>query len=203
LIYKYDPYQLIAGTDEAGRGSLTGPVVAASVILPKGRYYKKLNDSKLLKADLRENLYKEITATAISWKIVFKSQQVIDTVNILNASHEAMYQAALSLDPLPEILLVDGNSFKKDSRIPYECKINGDAIYAPIAAASILAKVARDRFMAELSRIKKYSVYDWSNNKGYATPAHVEAIKKFGFSDLHRKSFIVKSLQLSLFDRKQ
>ncbi len=203
MIYKYDPYQLIAGTDEAGRGSLAGPVVAASVILPKGRYYKKLNDSKLLKADLRESLYKEITATAISWKIVFKSHQVIDSINILNASHEAMYQAALSLEPRPEILLVDGNSFKKDSRIPYECKVNGDAIYAPIAAASILAKVARDRFMAELSRIKKYSVYDWSHNKGYATPAHIEAIKIYGFSDLHRKSFIVKSLQLSLFDRKQ
>ncbi len=203
MIYKYDPYQLIAGTDEAGRGCLAGPVVAASVILPKGRYYRKLNDSKLLNPRLRESLYKEITSTAISWKVVFKSHHIIDTINILNATHEAMYEAALCLDPRPEILLVDGNSFKKDSSIPYECKVNGDAIYAPIAAASILAKVSRDHFMARLSRHKKYRVYGWSENKGYATSSHIEAIKNFGFSDLHRKSFIVKSLQLSLFSKKQ
>lgn len=186
-----------------GRGCLAGPVVAAAVILPKGRYYRKLNDSKLLNAGLRESLYKEITATAISWKVVFKSHDIIDTINILNASHEAMYESALSLNPQPEILLVDGNSFKRDSSIPYECQVNGDAIYAPIAAASILAKVSRDRFMAKLSREDKYRMYDWSNNKGYATPSHIEAIKNFGFSDLHRKSFIVKSLQLNLFPPKQ
>ncbi len=203
MIYKYDPYQLIAGTDEAGRGCLAGPVVAASVILPKGRYYRNLNDSKLLNPGLRESLYKEITATAISWKVVFKSHDIIDSINILNASHEAMYEAALGLDPEPEILLVDGNSFKKDSSIPYECKVNGDSIYAPIAAASILAKVSRDLFMTQLARDDKYRIYDWANNKGYATPSHIAAIKKFGFSELHRKSFIIKSLQLSLFPKKQ
>lgn len=203
MIYKYDPYQLIAGTDEVGRGCLAGPVVAASVILPKGRYYRKLNDSKLLSPYLREKLYKEITSTAISWKVVFKNHDIIDTINILKASHEAMYESALSLDPQPEILLVDGNSFKEDSKIPYECKVNGDAIYAAIAAASILAKVSRDSFMTNLSQQKEYMVYDWANNKGYATPSHIKAIKDFGLSDLHRKSFIIKSLQLDLFPKEQ
>jgi len=199
LIYKYDPYQIIAGTDEVGRGCLAGPVVAASVILPKGRYYRKLNDSKLLSPYLREKIYKEIISTAISWKVVFKNHDIIDTINILKASHEAMYESALSLDPQPEILLVDGNSFKEDSKIHYECKVNGDAIYAAIAAASILAKVSRDSYMTKLSQHKEYKVYDWANNKGYATPSHIKAIKDFGLSDLHRKSFIIKSLQLDLF----
>ncbi len=197
MFYKYHNYQIIAGTDEVGRGCLAGPVVAAAVILPPDFYFRGLNDSKLLDLKNRERLYRLITKYSISWKVVFLDHEKIDEINILNASHQAMHEAVLSLNPTPDITLVDGNSYKKDAEYPYRCIVDGDSLYAPIAAASILAKVERDRYMSELALQAEYRFYHWNENKGYATPKHIAAIKQYGYSNLHRKSFVLKALQES------
>ena len=179
--------KLEAGCDEAGRGCLAGPVVAASVILDRAkRLPSGLNDSKKLSPVARERLYKSICKAAMAYQIVEIDNNEIDSINILQASVKAMHEAAINLDPTPEHLLIDGHYFK-NSKIPFTAIIKGDAKYASIAAASILAKVHRDRLMCELN--KDYPQYQWASNKGYPSKAHRDAIEKYGISPFHRKSF--------------
>jgi len=175
------------GTDEAGRGCLAGPVTAAAVILPKSFKNKKLNDSKLLNVKSRNNLRKIIIDNALDYAISHVSVEKINEINILNASILAMNQAINQLQIKPEFIIVDGNRFESNNMIPFKCIIKGDSKYMNIAAASILAKTSRDDLMINLS--KKNPNYGWEQNKGYPTKTHREAIKKYGISIHHRKSF--------------
>jgi ribonuclease HII len=186
-----------AGLDEAGRGCLAGPVVAAAVILPKGYKHKFLNDSKQLSAKQREDLKQEIEREALHFAVCEVSEKEIDKINILNASFKAMHMALNKLKVVPELLLVDGNRFKKYKNIPHECIIEGDGKYLSIAAASILAKTYRDDLMKNFA--KQYPHYGWESNKGYGTEVHREAIEKYGYSPLHRVTFKLKPKQLGLF----
>jgi ribonuclease HII len=186
-----------AGLDEAGRGCLAGPVVAAAVILPKGYKHKLLNDSKKLAPKQRELLRVEIEKEALHFAVGEVSEKEIDEINILNASFKAMHIALDSLYIPPELLLIDGNRFKKYKDIPHECIIQGDGKFLSIAAASILAKTYRDDLMSRLAR--EYPQYGWDHNMGYATEFHRTAIGKYGYSPLHRLSFNLKSAQLELF----
>ncbi|MBQ0080601.1 MAG: ribonuclease HII [Alistipes sp.] len=188
---------LEAGTDEAGRGPLAGPVYAAAVILPPDFYHPLLNDSKQMKEKERYMLREIICKEAVAWAVEAVSAQRIDKINILRASCEAMSNAIKALSPQPEYVLVDGNRFYSSIQIPFQCIVKGDATYANIAAASVLAKTFRDDYMIELSA--KYPMYNWDKNKGYPTKAHYEAIKKYGLSPFHRKSFHIEDTQLSLF----
>ena len=182
------------GTDEAGRGCLAGPVTAAAVILPKGFKNKKLNDSKLLNVKSRNNLRKIIIDNALDYAISHVSVEKIDEINILNASILAMNQAINQLQIKPKFIIVDGNRFESNNMIPFKCIIKGDSKYLNIAAASILAKTSRDDLMINLS--KKNPNYGWEQNKGYPTKTHREAIKKYGISIHHRKSFkLIKNQQ--------
>lgn len=176
-----------AGCDEAGRGCLAGPVFAAAVILPKEFREERLNDSKQLTEAERNLLRTEIERNAISFAVAKIDNEEIDRLNILKASFKAMHLAVDQLKPLPGLLLIDGNRFAPYPRIPHRCIVKGDAIYASIAAASILAKTYRDEFMLALH--KKYPEYAWAENKGYPTVKHREAIRKFGPAPYHRKSF--------------
>jgi ribonuclease HII len=186
-----------AGCDEAGRGCIFGPVVAASVILPKDFNNKDLNDSKKLSQKKRDALRIEIEKEAISWAVFEVSHEEIDRINILNASILAMQQAALRLAVQPDFLLIDGNKFKPFS-IPYECYVKGDGTYRSIAAASVLAKTHRDDIMLNFSI--KYPEYKLDKNKGYPTKDHCQAIEVHGYSEFHRKTFHVKSLSQLKFD---
>ncbi|MDD2288814.1 MAG: ribonuclease HII [Bacteroidales bacterium] len=188
---------LECGCDEAGRGCLAGPVVAAAVILPKGFKSETLNDSKQLSEKKRLSLRKEIEENAIAYSVCFITNQEIDKINILNASFKAMSQAVKQLNIRPELLLIDGNRFRTDLEIPYNCIIKGDAKYQSIAAASILAKTYRDEYMETLA--KEYPEYNWQKNKGYPTKAHRKAIKQFGITLHHRLTFNLFG-ELSLFD---
>ena len=191
-----EEHRIEAGCDEAGRGCIFGPVVAASVILPKDFSNKDLNDSKKLSQKKRDALRIEIEKEAISWSVFEVSHEEIDRINILNASILAMQQAALKLSVEPDFLLIDGNRFKPFS-IPYECYIKGDGTYRSIAAASVLAKTHRDEIMMDFSL--QYPEYKLDKNKGYPTKDHCEAIQRFGYTEFHRKTFHVKSLsQLKL-----
>ncbi|RLD46196.1 MAG: ribonuclease HII [Bacteroidetes bacterium] len=185
-----------AGCDEAGRGCLAGPVVAAAVILPKNYIHKILNDSKKINEKTRYKLRIEIEKDAIAWAVGIVSNEEIDKINILNASFLAMHRAIEKLNQTPELLLIDGNRFKPYKNIEYNCIVKGDGKYLSIAAASILAKTYRDDIMIELG--KEFPQYDWEHNKSYATKKHIEAINKFGQCKYHRKSFHLKR-QLSLF----
>ena len=187
---------LEAGTDEAGRGCLAGPVFAAAVILPPDFTNTILNDSKKLSEKKREALRSVIEREALHYAVAQVSPQRIDEINILNASIEAMH---LSLDQLPEkeFVLVDGNRFKPYHNLPHKCIVKGDGKYMNIAAASILAKTYRDEFM--LNAALSYPEYQWERNKGYPTAKHIEALRAFGATPLHRKSFKLKSDQLGLF----
>lgn len=184
-------YNLIAGVDEAGRGPLAGPVYAAAVILPENCIIEGLNDSKKLSEKKREDLYEVITEKAIAYNIQSVSEQIIDEVNILNAVFIAMNNAALALSPSPDYVLVDGNRIH-DMKFPCETVVKGDSKSKNIAAASILAKVARDRFITEIS--DKYPEYNFAKHKGYGTKAHVEALLKYGPCEIHRKTFLKKIL---------
>ncbi len=179
----------LAGVDEAGRGPLAGPVVAAAVILPKDFYHKEINDSKKLSFQQREKLFDVIITNAISYSFSVISQSTIDRINILNASLLAMKKSVNKLQPMPEIVLIDGNkSFGTNTKlIPL---VKGDSLSQSIAAASIIAKVIRDRMMNRLS--EKYSFYGWEKNKGYPTKQHIEALLKYGPSPIHRKTFLKK-----------
>lgn len=176
---------LVAGIDEVGRGPLVGPVVACAVILPKDFYMEEINDSKKLSEKKREMLYSVIMENAISVGIGVKSEKVIDEVNIYEATKLAMIDAVNNLSVKPEHLLID--AMKLDIDIPQTSIIKGDSKSESIAAASIVAKVTRDRMLDELDLV--YPEYDFKNNKGYGTKKHLEAIKKYGVIDEHRRSF--------------
>jgi ribonuclease HII len=187
---------LEAGTDEAGRGCLAGPVTAAAVLLPEDFKHPLLNDSKKVSSVHRMELACLIRESAISYGIAHVSHETIDAINILNASIEAMHRAIRQLQPIPEAIAVDGNRFKPYGEIPHHCLIRGDGRFANIAAASILAKTARDTLMHELH--EAYPEYQWASNKGYPTRGHREALLKFGPTPHHRKSFRLKSEQLKI-----
>lgn len=187
---------LETGCDEAGRGCLAGPVYAAAVILPPDFFHPLLNDSKKLSEEQRNKLRPIIETEAIDFAVGTASHHEIDQINILNASFLAMHRAISKLRHEPELLLIDGNRFKKYSNTSHHCIIGGDGKYASIAAASILAKTYRDEFMLGLHR--KYPKYGWEKNKGYGTLLHRQAIFEVGLSEYHRKSFHLHSEQLSL-----
>ena len=180
-------YSVIAGTDEAGRGPLAGPVYAAAVILPMGLVIDGLNDSKKLTEKKREALFDVICKEALSYGIAFATPEEIDELNILNASQLAMRRAVAMLTPTPDLVLVDGNVARE---FPMDTKtvVKGDALSMSIAAASILAKVSRDRVMAELA--KEYPQYQLEKHKGYPTPLHMNLVRELGPSPIHRKTFL-------------
>ena len=186
-----------AGCDEAGRGPLAGPVFAAAVILPKDFYHPLLNDSKKMTEKAREELRPIIEREAIAWAVEEVSAAEIDTINILNASITGMQRAVRKLGVKPEFLLIDGNRFKPFDDYKYQCVVKGDATYASIAAASVLAKTYRDEYMRKLAQ--EYPQYGWERNMGYPTKEHVEAIIKHGYTPHHRKSFHLKQLEPTLF----
>ena len=180
-------FKLIAGVDEAGRGPLAGPVCAAAVILPQGARIEGVNDSKKLTEKKREALFDIICNTAVAYAIEFVSPTVIDEINIRQATSLAMHNAVQNLDRKADYIIIDGNDgIPFDT--PYEYIIKGDARSQTIAAASILAKVSRDRLMRELDR--EYPEYGFAKHKGYGTKAHMEAIQKYGVSEVHRKTFM-------------
>ena len=188
-----------AGCDEAGRGCLAGPVVAAAVIFKKGYRNKLINDSKKLNEIQRDVLRIQIEKDALAWAVAFVGQETIDKINILNASILAMHKALDMLSLTPDFILVDGNKFKPYKDIPFKTIIKGDSKYLSIAAASILAKTHRDAYMKKIHL--EYPYYDWLNNKGYPTPKHREGIKLYGSCKYHRKSFTLlppKQLKLDL-----
>lgn len=183
----YTPNMIECGCDEAGRGCLAGPVYAAAVILPKDYQNEQLNDSKKLSEKQRENLRQTIEQDALAWAVASVDAEEIDKMNILNASFHAMNKAINQLKILPELLLIDGNRFYNETKIPFHCIVKGDAQYLSIAAASILAKTYRDRFMCEINN--KYPEYGWNKNKGYPTSKHYNALSQFGITPYHRKSY--------------
>jgi ribonuclease HII len=186
-----------AGCDEAGRGCLAGPVVAAAVILPKRYRHKFLNDSKQLDRDTREQLREDIKRDAIAWSVAEVDHEEIDRINILNASFKAMHLALDQLGTRPELLLIDGNRFKPYADIRHECIIKGDGRYLSIAAASILAKTHRDDLMMNLAL--QFPGYSWETNVGYPTIAHRDGIRLIGLTPFHRRSFTLLPEQLELF----
>ncbi len=189
---------LEAGCDEAGRGCLAGPVVAAAVILPKEFQHALLNDSKKLTEAQREALRPIIEKEAISWAVGIVDEKEIDKINILNASFLAMHRALDQLNHIPEHILIDGNRFNPYSSIPHTCIVKGDSKFLSIAAASILAKTYRDDIMTKLDL--EHPAYNWKKNKGYPTKEHRRAILKNGDCNYHRKSFtLIPADQLSLF----
>ena len=181
--------QLICGVDEAGRGPLAGPVCAAAVILPAGLEIEGLNDSKKLTEKKREALFPVIQSAALYWGVAFADQAEIDELNILNATFLAMNRAIEAMQVTPELCLIDGNR-DKGIRFPSRTVVGGDAKCACIAAASVLAKVSRDRFMLEMDR--EYPGYGFAKHKGYPTAAHYEAIRALGPSPIHRLTFLKK-----------
>lgn len=183
----FDEVLLEAGCDEAGRGCLAGPVYAASVILPKGFYHPLLNDSKQLSEEERYELRPIIEKKAIAFAVADLCNKQIDKINILKASFKSMHLAIKKLNPQPQLLLIDGNRFTPYKKIPHKCIIQGDGLYASIAAASVLAKTYRDDHMKLLH--KKYPQYNWCKNKGYATKEHQQALEKYGPCKFHRLSF--------------
>ncbi len=194
---KCSTFTLEAGCDEAGRGCLAGPVVAAAVILPADFEHPLLNDSKQVSKKNRDSLREFIEKHAIDWAVGYCSEQEIDSINILNASILAMHKAVGKLKLLPEFLAIDGNRFKVYQNIPHQTQVKGDARFLHIAAASILAKTHRDEWMEKLH--EEFPQYGWNSNAGYPTMAHREAIRTFGVTDYHRKTFRLLPEQLSLF----
>lgn len=186
---KYSRYHAICGIDEAGRGPLAGPVVAGAVILPEDAEILYLNDSKKLSASRREALYEEIQEKAVSWAVGIVSPERIDEINILQATYEAMRQAIDKLMPSPDLLLVDAVTIP-DVTQPQVGIIQGDAKSVSIAAASIMAKVTRDRMMVEMDAL--YPEYGFAGHKGYGSQMHIEAIRQYGPCPIHRNSFIKK-----------
>ena len=185
-----------AGCDEAGRGCIAGPVVAAAVILPRGMDFPEFDDSKKLTEKQREKLRIKVLENAAAYGIGIVSAEEIDEINILNASFLAMHRAIDQLKIRPELLLIDGNRFNKYHDIKHQCIVGGDAKYQSIAAASILAKTTRDHIMQDLDT--QYPLYNWKQNKGYPTIEHKNAVAEHGMSPYHRKTFNM-SIQLKLF----
>ncbi len=187
-LYK-EGYCAIAGVDEAGRGPLAGDVYAAAVILPHGFLPEGLDDSKKLSEKKRDALYDRITQNAIAYAVGTATAEEIDTINILNATHLAMYRALMGLSVKADYALIDGNPVKGIT-LPHKCIVKGDSLSLSIAAASIIAKVSRDRYMVKLDEL--YPGYGFSTHKGYGTKAHKEAVFKKGPCPEHRKSFLKK-----------
>lgn len=184
-------YTYIAGVDEAGRGPLAGPVYAAAVILPEDAELTGVNDSKKLTPKKREELFEKITQIAVSYSIFSVDEKEIDEINILNATHKAMNGAVNGLSKKPDYVIIDGNSIK-GMELPHETVVKGDAKSISIAAASILAKVARDRYIDEMGKV--YPEYGFESHKGYGTKAHTDAILKHGVCPIHRRTFLKKLL---------
>lgn len=193
---------LECGTDEAGRGCLAGPVTAAAVILPDSFTHPFLTDSKQLSEKQRNELRPIIEKEAICFHVVHVMMDEIDKINILNASILAMHRAIAGLSKSPDFIAVDGNRFKPYKKIPFECVIKGDGKYMHIAAASVLAKTYRDAFMVDSHN--NYPQYNWKQNKGYPTLQHREAIRRYGSTEFHRKSFqlLSKQLEIDLYRKK-
>jgi ribonuclease HII len=187
-----------AGCDEAGRGPLAGPVFAAAVILPTDFHHPLLNDSKRMTERARDIMRPVIEQEAVAWAVEAVQPEEIDRINILNASITGMQRAVLRLAVKPDLLLIDGNRFKPMDGYMHVTVVHGDATYACIAAASVLAKTWRDEFMRKIAL--EYPQYGWEHNMGYPTPEHIEAIRNYGYTPWHRKSFHPKELEPTLFD---
>ena len=196
MIKRYNSKILVCGIDEAGRGALSGPVTISSVILPKNYYNPEIKDSKKLTYLKREKLFDEIKNIALDYVIVDVDNNKIDNVNILNATFFGMNKSIKKLNLGADIYLIDGNKFLTKMKLNYKCIIGGDNLYQSIAAASILSKVHRDKYMAKIG--KRYPQFDWVNNKGYGTKKHIDSIKKYGYTKYHRNTFKIKGKQLSL-----
>ncbi len=199
LLLKISDFNLEAGCDEAGRGCLAGPVVAAAVILKNDCEIEGLNDSKKLNEKQRNKLRLEIEDKCLAFAVAFVDEEEIDKINILNASILAMHRALDNLKVSPEYIVVDGNRFKKYKQIPHETVVKGDGKVQSIAAASILAKTYRDEWMEKINQ--EFPMYNWMKNKGYPTVDHRNAIRVFGSCKFHRKSFrlLPDGEQLSMF----
>jgi ribonuclease HII len=193
---KFSKSEFEVGIDEAGRGCIAGPVTASAVILPKGFSNKYLNDSKKLSEKKRLDLKTIIEKEAIDYSVFFISAKIIDKINILQSTFKAMHGALDSLKIHPSFIIVDGNKFIKYKDIPHKCIIKGDGKYQNIAAASILAKTYRDKYMKKIH--SKFPEYGWYTNKGYGTAFHMDMINKYGKTDFHRKTFNIKKLQLKI-----
>ncbi|WP_294820278.1 ribonuclease HII [uncultured Flavobacterium sp.] len=196
LALKFSEHLYETGTDEAGRGCLAGPVTAAAVILPEDFRNELLNDSKQLTEKIREYLRPIIQEQALCYHVNHIEPNVIDEINILNASIKAMQECIMQLNPAPHYIIVDGNRFKPVNDIPYSCIVQGDGKYLSIAAASILAKTHRDEYMHRIH--EEFPMYNWKSNKGYPTAEHREAIRKYGITKYHRKSFRLLPDQMEL-----
>lgn len=186
-----------AGCDEAGRGPLAGPVFAAAVILPEDFHHPLLNDSKQMSEKARDTLRPIIEAEAVAWAVEAVSAEEIDRINILAASITGMQRAVRRLGVKPDFLLIDGNRFRPFDGYPYRCIVHGDATFASIAAASVLAKTWRDEYMRRIAA--DYPQYGWERNMGYPTKEHIEAIRRYGLCEHHRRSFHPKELEPTLF----
>ena len=181
-------FSCICGVDEAGRGPLAGPVCAAAVILPEGAVIEGLDDSKKLTEKKRERLYDIIKQTAVAYSVAYGTLEEIETVNILEATYLAMNRAIEGLTVKPDFALIDGNRVPRGIKIPCETVVKGDSKSVSVAAASVLAKVTRDRLMLEYD--KKYPEYNFKKHKGYGTKEHTELIKQYGPCEIHRLSFL-------------
>ena len=196
LQLNYSGFSLEAGTDEAGRGCLSGPVVAAAVILPEDFTHPFLNDSKLLSEKKREEVRPFIETHAVAFGVSFVWQQEVDEINVLQASITGMYRAITALKITPEFIIVDGNKFRDYKQIPHKTIVKGDAKYLSIAAASVLAKTYRDDYMRKIH--EEFPTYNWAKNKGYPTKEHRNAIREFGATEYHRKTFRLLPEQIKL-----
>ena len=196
MLSLFDNKKIVCGVDEAGRGSLAGPVTAAAVILPKNYKNSFIKDSKKINHQKRNHLYYEIIKNCITYSIISVESKKIDEINILNATYQAMNLAIEKLKIKPDKIIIDGNSFKAKKKIDFECIVGGDDKYISIAAASILAKVKRDEIMCKLSA--QFPMYDWEKNKGYGTVKHIQMIYKHGRCEYHRMTFNIKNKQLKL-----
>ncbi len=200
--FQLKPYMqeglLEAGCDEAGRGPLAGPVFAAAVILPPDFSHPLLDDSKRMTERARNVLRPIIEQNAVAWAVEAVLPDEIDRINILNASITGMQRAVLRLAVKPDLLLIDGNRFKPLDGYIHVTVVHGDATYASIAAASVLAKTWRDEYMRRIAQ--EYPQYGWEHNMGYPTPEHIEAIREYGYTPYHRRSFHPKELEPTLFD---
>lgn len=196
LQLKIYPELIECGTDEAGRGCLAGPVTAAAVILPENFADEFLNDSKQLSLLKRNRLKPLIEQEAIAYSVTHVMMDEIDKINILQASITAMHRSIEGLQTLPQFIAVDGNKFRPFGKIPHQCVVKGDAKFLHIAAASVLAKTYRDAFMEKIH--EEFPMYNWKKNKGYPTAEHREAIKKYGITKYHRKSFRLLPEQLEI-----
>ena len=196
LKLNYSGVTLEAGTDEAGRGCLSGPVVAAAVILPENFQHSFLNDSKQLSEKKRQELRPFIEEHALAYGVAFVDHEEVDEINVLQASITGMHRSIEQLSPQPEFIIIDGNKFKPYKETPHQTIVKGDAKFMSIAAASVLAKTYRDEYMAKIH--KEFPQYNWKKNKGYPTKEHRNAIREFGITPYHRKTFKLLPEQFKL-----